>query len=82
MFDENLKFLRLWNQPHTSRVSNSLKSASVWSNSLSLKYKRFTPSGCKDKGVRNYEYAAKTQFLSNGEHNSKWQTDFKMANIF
>ena len=36
---------------------------SIRSNSLSLKYQRFTPSGCKDKGVRKYEFVAKTQFL-------------------
>ena len=33
------------------------------SNSLSLKYQRFTPSGCKDIGVRKYKFVAKTQFL-------------------
>jgi len=30
---------------------------------LSLKYQRFTPSGCKDKEIRNFEFVAKTQFL-------------------
>ncbi len=34
------------------------------SNSLSLKYQRFTPSGCKDRGVRKFKFVAKTQFLS------------------
>ena len=33
------------------------------SSSLSLKYQRFTPSGCKDIGVRKYKFVAKTQFL-------------------
>ena len=33
------------------------------SNSLSLKYQRFTPSGCKDIGVRKCKFVAKTQFL-------------------
>ena len=32
-------------------------------NSLSLKYQRFTPSGCKDIGVRKCKFVAKTQFL-------------------
>ena len=33
-------------------------------NSLSLKYQRFTPSGCKDIGVRKCKFVAETQFLS------------------
>ena len=33
------------------------------SNSLSLKYQRFTPSGCKDIGIRKCKFVAKTQFL-------------------
>ena len=36
---------------------------SVRSNSLSLKYQRFTPSGCKDIEVRKCDFVAKTQFL-------------------
>ena len=36
---------------------------SVRSNSLSLKYQRFTTSGCKDIGVRKCKFVAKTQFL-------------------
>ena len=36
---------------------------SVRSNSLGLKYKSFTPSGCKDKGIINIEFVAKTQIL-------------------
>ena len=36
---------------------------SVKSNSLSLKYRRFTPSGCKDIEIRKFEFVAKTQFL-------------------
>ena len=31
---------------------------SVRSNSLSLKYHRFTPSGCKDIGIRKFEFVA------------------------
>jgi len=31
---------------------------SVRSNSLSLKYQRFTSSGCKDKGIRKFEFVA------------------------
>ena len=37
---------------------------SVRINSLSLKYERFTPTGCKDIGNRTFEFVAKTQFLS------------------
>ena len=36
---------------------------SVRSNSLSLKYQRFTPSGCEVIAVRKFEFVAKTQFL-------------------
>ena len=36
---------------------------SVRSNNLSLKYKRFTTSGCKDIGIRTFQFVAKTQFL-------------------
>ena len=33
-------------------------------NSISLKYHRFTPSGCKDIGLRKFEFVATTQILS------------------
>ena len=36
---------------------------SVRSNYLSLKYQSYTPSGCKDIGIRKFESVAKTQFL-------------------
>ena len=36
---------------------------SVRSNSLSLKYHRCTTSGCKNIGIRKFEFVAKTQFL-------------------
>ena len=36
---------------------------SARSNSLGLKYKSFTPSGCKDKGIINIEFVAKAQHL-------------------
>ena len=35
----------------------------VRSNNVSLKYQRPTPSGCKDIGIRKFEFVAKTQFL-------------------
>ena len=35
----------------------------IKSNNLNLKIKRFTPSGCYDKGVGKFEFVAKTQFL-------------------
>jgi len=28
-----------------------------------LKYQRFTPSGCKDIGIRKFEFVAKNPFL-------------------
>ena len=36
---------------------------SVRSYSLGLKYKSFTPSGWKDKGIINIQFVAKTQLL-------------------
>jgi len=36
---------------------------SVRWNNLSLKYQRFTRSGCEDIGIRKFEFVAKTQFL-------------------
>ena len=47
----------------------------VRSNNLSLKYQRFTPSGCKDTGIGKFEFVAKTQFLSR-------KYDFKFFYIF
>ena len=37
---------------------------SVRSNHISLKYQRFTLSGCKDIGIRKFKFVAKPQFLS------------------
>ena len=34
----------------------------VRSNDLSLKYQRFTLSGCKEIGIRKFEFEAKAQF--------------------
>ena len=47
---------------------------SVRSNHISLKYQRFTPSGCKNIGIRKFKFVAKTQFLY-----PKWTSyeDFK-----
>ena len=36
---------------------------SIRSNNLSLKYQRFTPSGCIDIGLRKFDFVVKTQFL-------------------
>ena len=36
---------------------------SVRLNNLSLKYQSFTTLGCKDIGIRKFEFGAKTQFL-------------------
>ena len=41
------------------KTINSFKS-----NNLSLKYQRFAPSGCKDIGIRRFEFVAKTQVLN------------------
>ena len=37
---------------------------SVRLKSLSLKYQKFSVSGCKDIGIRKVEFVAKTQFFS------------------
>jgi len=36
----------------------------VRSNNFNLKYQRFTSSGCKDIGIRKFEFVAWNQFLS------------------
>ena len=38
----------------------------VRSDNLSLKNQRCTQTGCKDIGILNFEFDAKTQFLFNG----------------
>ena len=45
-------------RPLTFQTNNSVRS-----NSLSLKYHRFTPSGFEDIEIRKFEFVAKTQFL-------------------
>ena len=40
---------------------------SVRSNNLSLKYQRVTPSGCKDIGIRKFEFVVKTQIYWQGK---------------
>ena len=44
-------------RPFIFQTINSFRS-----NSLSLKYQRFTPSGCEAIGVRKFEFVAKTVF--------------------
>ena len=36
---------------------------SVSSNSLSFQYQRLASSGCRDKGVRKFEYVENAKFL-------------------
>ena len=36
---------------------------SIRSNNLSLKYQRFTPSGCTNIGIRKFEFVAKFNFF-------------------
>ena len=47
----------------------------VRSNNLSLKYQRCWPSGCKDIGIRKFEFVAKTQFLSKTSVTFKPETE-------
>ena len=44
-------------RPFIFQTINSFRS-----NSLSLKYQRFTLSGCEAIGVRQFEFVAKTEF--------------------
>ena len=46
---------------HIIDISNYVYSDG--SNNQSLKYLLFTPSGCKEKGISNFEFVTKTQFL-------------------
>ena len=36
---------------------------SLRSNNLSLKYQRFTTSGCKDIGIKQFQFLVKAEFL-------------------
>ena len=37
---------------------------------MSLKYQSFTLSGCKDKGIKKYEFVAKTHFKTKELNNA------------
>ena len=52
-------FATLCRRPQIFQTMNSVRS-----NNLSLKYQSFTTVGCKDIGIRKFEFVAKTQFLS------------------
>ena len=54
------------------------------SKSLSWKYQRIKPSGCKDEGIRKFEFVTKTQFLYNLEyiHRIYKKFDFKKSIYF
>ena len=45
---------------------------SVRSNNISLKYRRPTPTGCKDIGVRKFKFVTKTQFLCTQKKEEKF----------
>ena len=63
-FYHKLRFLNSYNL--ATRFSRPLIFQTInygRSNSQSLKYQRFTPSGCKDIGIRKCKFVAKTQFL-------------------
>jgi len=46
---------------------------SVRSNNLSLKNEKFRASGCKDAGIRKFEFVAKTHFLCLSQTCAKYQ---------
>ena len=51
-------FATPWHRPQKFQTKNPVRL-----NYLSLKYVRFTPSGCKYIEIRKFEFVAKTQFL-------------------
>ena len=60
-FCRKLEFFFLYLCTPMSLIFQTMNS--VRSNSLRLKYYRFTPSGYKDKEIRKLEFVAKIQFL-------------------
>ena len=45
---------------YLGRRSNTFQTMnSIRSNNIALKYKRFTPSGCEDVGIRKFEFVAR-----------------------
>ena len=46
-----------------------------------MEYERFTPSGCKDIGIRKYEFDAKTQLLSRSDVQNCYFGDFQVCFI-
>jgi len=58
IFSNSYNLATLFPRPLIFQTINSGRS-----NSLSLKYQRFTPTVCKDIGVRKCKLVAKTQFL-------------------
>ena len=48
-------------QGRISKIFQTLNYVKI--NKLSLKYQRFTPSGCKDIKIKKFEFDAKNQFL-------------------
>ena len=57
-FPNSFNLATLFSRPLIFQTINSGRS-----NSQSLKYQRFTPSGCKDIGIRKCKFVAITQFL-------------------
>ena len=57
-FSKPYIFATWWCKPLIFQTINSGRS-----NSLNLKYQKFTPSVCKDIWVRKFKFVAKTQFL-------------------
>ena len=52
------------------------------SKSLSWKYQRIKPSGCKDEGIRKFEFVTKTQCLYNLEYIHRIYKKFNLKNQF
>ena len=51
-------------QTHYIKIKSLLQALNlVRSTNLSLKYQRFTPSGCKEIWIRKFEFVAKNQLL-------------------
>jgi len=49
---------------------------------ICLKYERFTPSGCSDRGLEKFEFVAKTQFLSMSDFDQLIFYEYKKRKFF
>ena len=63
-------------QPNVSQTLDISNINSVRSNNISLKYQRYTQSGCTVIGGRKYYFVAKTQFLNQNDLTKRFVKSF------